>query len=273
MIFIYHSIISICLQYLWTAPFIFTILFGFRLRIISDNRLINELSNKCFTSSYHNDTGPSGILIGRYFIALAYGDGENPKCCLLIRDKQYMELKGLSEVSKLGRYSNMYVTGRSNCYISSHKYIKLPSAAYEWQNNIVEEVKNTINDRESITILIAGESGRGKSTLAGFIAAAINGTCVSNYRVSGSLELVRILDLVKDIPVIKIDEFDSMLESPYNKITLPDAYDKASWNTLIDNINDGVFGKVVVVATTNKRLSEFDPSMVGHRFTIKLELF
>lgn len=81
------------------------------------------------------------------------------------------------------------------------------------------------------------------------------------------------LDLVKGIPVVKLDEFDSMLESPYNKITLPDAYDKASWNTLIDNINNGIFGKIVVVATTNKRFSEFDPSMVGHRFTIRLELF
>lgn len=275
------AILNVCLEHIWTFPFIFT---KRRLFKTSDLVLINKFAGKSKRSSMTIDNTARGWVFGDGFSMIVYSTtsdkGSKLSAFIFTSEKRYNDEKFDIDSECTNSYKSALVTG--NCWELNFLYnnVAVKPVLRDWQETLVNETIAMFKEREVCTVLISGTTGCGKTSIGEFIANRLKATLVCNYDCTKPFKLADILSSVNtndDTVVISVDEIDSIManmNSNYRPYAIPDATDKTSWNMLFDSITRSRYGKVIVIATTNKRLDEFpDQSMINSsRFMIKYEV-
>jgi len=160
-----------------------------------------------------------------------------------------------------------------------HTQIKQTKTPYDWQTELIDSIVAHYESSENnvCSVLITGPSSRGKSEVAGMIAKRLSLVCFSNYDCTVAPKLGKLVSSLGEPAVVCLDEFDTKMRSrdPFKPYAVPDVRNKAGWNGLLDQIQRGVYGKMILIATTNKPLDEFrDQSMINtSRFNVRLSLY
>ncbi len=275
-------ILAVVLPFIWTFPFILTSIIGLRLNHTKNGSVIFKVAKEAKFASYYIDSIPRGLMVGRYFVAFIYEKSRNnsDQTEAFVLTTNFHRFT-IDDTADDGKYLCASIGNISWEPTMSYCRVKASGPMYPWQAELITEVIEYFALHDVCTVLISGDTKVGKSEVAGILAEFLGVTRVDNYRPTFpfSLNKVRELTETKDgILIVSMEEFDSLLDGegpPSNKYNLADVYGKSTWNVLMDGINKGIYGKLIVIATTNKPLDDFpDQSMInGSRFKIRREIW
>jgi hypothetical protein len=137
------------------------------------------------------------------------------------------------------------------------------------QEVIIKDISLYYEDFHQGVFFIYGEPGKGKSTLLRFLGHYYKCHICKTFQITDpndSIEyLYRQVEPTKDKPlIILFDEIDTLIYSiHHNQIQkhkhFPiEVYNKTTYNTFLDNINDCLYPYVMLLLTSNKTKEEID---------------
>ncbi len=182
---------------------------------------------------------------------------------------------------------------QSNCDTYFYKFnIEIYITPYPYQqkilNKIEDEYRNRLEKEKTLTVLISGSSGIGKSSLCKLLALNINAALCLGYDMLGCGDDLYCLYTRNTTPtdtnplILQIDEFDKIIDYVHNPDIVKrtnrynyryNIYDKSTYNTFMcETIH--LMPYVIYIMTTNKPISYFeqlDPSYIAnHRINLKI---
>ena len=203
-----------------------------------------------------------------------------------------------ASVARKPKYSIVQVyTSGDHGGILSYKIpmVKTPTAG---QLDIIDEIVRLYNARgsHSVTCAVYGQPGVGKTTIGQLLAARLNASLFPHYNpfnLGVGINYIYVNSVKCDNEgapsplVIVLNDFAHHLTrlsqrtpgmiacAPSDR--MPDVVDKASWNSLLDRVDSGLFPYVILLLTTDVPFSvidEADPAYlrenrVHARFTLK----
>jgi len=166
--------------------------------------------------------------------------------------------------------------------------INVSQVAYQWQLDLVEQVKQVSSDREdswqssgSVTLL-QGPPGTGKSEVAKVLAAKMNAILVPDFDPTKAghwlASIVKIADPTAEQPlVIVMDEVDGIIKHLFErneflsqvKWLFLQVYNKKSWNQFFDKLHKD-YEHIHIIMTSNTKIDDlknvygekWDPSLL-----------
>jgi hypothetical protein len=290
--------------------FLLSSLVGIRLTKLEGNTKINIIRKKILYSSIQNNKEPAGLAIGKWFICFFSETMQNENSVniiYLISTKNFInkilnkndmidtdmddidddidndmdenntnrnqkkDKKGITLYQREGNYWNFRYESR----------IFYPKRMLERcsQSFILDAIESryTFEDQKLCSIIISGEPGNGKSTIAILLAKRL--LILNNY-----IEKVNFVDSwnptdpgdtfeniyttilpnKKEPLIVVLEEIDGIITSIHNskierhKIVPIPMTCKKDWNSFFDKFSNGRYPYTYIICTTNKTFDDFD---------------
>jgi hypothetical protein len=133
----------------------------------------------------------------------------------------------------------------------------------EKQELIINDISSYYAEFNKGVFFIFGEPGKGKSTLLQLLGNFYKGHTCKTFKMTDpndTLEyLYRQVEPTKEKPlIILFDEIDTLIHSIHNNEVLKhkhfpiEVYNKTTYNTFFDNMNDNLYPYVILLLTSNK---------------------
>tara|TARA_B100001248_G_scaffold235536_1_gene198347 strand:+ start:2458 stop:3378 length:921 start_codon:yes stop_codon:yes gene_type:complete len=283
-------VLSTTLSITWSIPLLLLHIFDYQLYYIKKKKnvvLITKRLKNCISSITDDDLNPSGIVIGRWFIAYYIDYFENShsgsikELYLICSNKQYKLLsKNINEINEYdddNKKKGITVWERSGTFYHlsySNRSLQIkPYEEFEYQTDILTAVKKEYNAIHNCVAFINGKPGIGKSMIPLFLANELNCTYCNSWNPtdpSDDLSILynSILPSEDEPLVLVLEEIDVILNDihkgiPNHKnIPIP-VRNKITWNTLLDKISIGLYPYLILFLISNKSandLSNLDKS-------------
>jgi hypothetical protein len=237
--------------------------------------IITNLSKGFYTSLVDND--PSGIVIGygyvgyiQRFTEVNRGVNEPAYKIKIICSPKMWEI--LNKAVLPSQFNTPVF--RHNGIKKDHYMVPKITPSHE-QEKIINNIVKIYNNKHSVSALIYGEPGSGKSSIAIILAQRITGSIlIQNIDIFGLDNLRGLVTLrnktgISTPLVIVIDEFDTQIIKKVTdnntKETTLEIIDKKNTNRFFDEISVGFVSNVYLIMTTNKNpkyFNDIDPSII-----------
>lgn len=243
--------------------------------IICKNKTIIVIDKTKIKDVNQNDNGRlleeiSVFLIGIHAYKLRDEINDYINKTEIDNDRSYIEVK---RGSNFGGYNSSYINKRDFSSIFCHDKDLIINHLDRYPNN--ESLYKSHGLTHKTGILLYGEPGTGKSSIAKVIASYLNYDIIStDISASKALELrTKLENLIKPKSVILFEDIDCVMD--VNRKSDNDSSDekKAKLGVLL-NFLDGIDSpnNVVFVATTN-HIEDLDPALIREgRFDLKIEM-
>lgn len=168
--------------------------------------------------------------------------------------------------------------GDYTCFTT--RYIHCPNIPTTNQAKILRKIVNAYSTRnvKSLTSILHGIPGAGKSTVASLLACMFDGMLISNWKFNDAsknkitFENMYACNKVSNTNplIVLIDEVDELLnhiiENTKNRITsvedkvgvVTNKLLKSDWCNWLDRVDAGIYPFVLIIMTTNEPLNKFD---------------
>ncbi len=280
--------------------FLLSSLVGIRLTKLEGNTKINIIRKKILYSSIQNNKEPAGLAIGKWFLCFFSEtmQNQNPvNIIYIISTKNFInqilnkndniddsnddnddndnnkEKKGITLYQREGNYWNFRYESR----------IFYPKKMLERcsQSIILDAIESryTFENQNLCSIIISGEPGNGKSTIAILLAKRLLNNFSSSY-----IEKVNFVDSwnptdpgdtfeniyttilpnKREPLIVVLEEIDGIINNIHNnKIerhkNIPIQMTcKKDWNSFFDKFSNGRYPYTYIICTTNKTFNDFD---------------
>lgn len=282
---------------LWSLFLLPMRMFGLSLYFVDDERQLQALKRiVAKSSSIVNNDEAFGWIFGKWYVGYIYQSGDRwqkSQMCYLIARKilideikpQPVQLNTSAEpvfvqlYDRCGNYDYIYYTDRK---LNVTDFMARPQ-----QEKAICFIESYYKVQKFATVLLSGPPNCGKSVIALLLAKHFSGSLVYEFNPTepgNSINnLYNKVNPSFNAPlIITFEEVDGMIEAIHHgKVTRHDTkpisiYNKATWNTFLDNIDHRFYPHVIFLFTTNRCLSWFedlDPSyMRNGRVNVKIAM-
>jgi len=272
---IYLAIIGSLAGIVWSMPFLIFKIIGLSMFIIKNRQKLNILYKHVKLSSLMDDNdNPVGFIIGKYFVGYI-GSSDNGLIAYCICTHQQYQLitnynnnqpndsnnpakpKNEKRMIKLyersGSYNYMYYNGRD---LDIGKLIPKDN-----QIQIIDSIIEYYESHNNAVVFIHGPPGVGKSITAILVASRYQSMFSNTFDPTTPGDKLNYLYTTanpsKERPlIIVIEEVDQMIHRIHNQLVhnpkfLISVTDKNGWNTLLDNIDLGLYPFMILIMTSN----------------------
>lgn len=286
------------LSILWSLLLYPTIIFGVQLYLIDDERQLQLLKTKFVKNSCSitNNNEAFGWIFGRWFLGYIYQTGDRfskaQSCYILAPNAMINEILQPVIPSEPGK-TEIYIKIFDRCgnfdymYYTERKLNVTDFTPREQQTKAIKFIESYYKAQKFATVLLSGPPNCGKSVIALLLARHFSGSLVYEFNPTEPgnhiNNLYNKVNPTFSAPlIITFEEVDGMIEAiHFGKIVRHDTkpisiYNKATWNTFLDNIDHRFYPHVIFLFTTNKALKWFedlDPSyMRNGRVNVKIAM-
>lgn len=246
----------------------------YKIYIINDKNKITSIYNYIKYSTFLDDQqSPHGFILGNNFIGFLNNNNNNS----LESSKKVLYI-WTNEVIFKDIFSNNVIEGNINYWYRDGNYwdIKYKKRLLHINiipNNKQQEIMNEIslyyNEFNKGVFFIYGEPGKGKSSLLRIVGNYYKSHICKTLKMSDpndTLEYIyNSVVPTKETPlIILFDEIDTLIRMVHhNQIQIHkhypiEVYNKTTYNTFFDNINDNMFPYLILLLTSNKSKEEID---------------
>jgi len=236
------------------------------------------ISNLADQSLERQDNKMSGFIFGYpYFGYIEYSTERGKNNMWIITTKKFYEKltvnKTTQQIIDSGTCDQLKIINRSGAYNSvyyfkSTIYVNLPDPRPK-QENIIDKIFKTYEQKKIVTCFIHGDPGTGKSMISLIIAKKLKGTYCNNYDFTEPgthLQSLYTNAKVSDENplIVAIDEFDILIANVHRGIIKPhknartEVKNKGEYNNLLDSINLGIYRNLIIVFTSNVSAAEIN---------------
>jgi len=277
---VFLSLANTIIKYAWLALLLpITAFTKYKLHFIDNEGVISLLLKDASVCSYYNHNKYRGILLSKKYIALINDGKYQNECYLICHDKYYESITKEDDKPADGRFTICvpYTTKYRTILINHVR--RWINELKPWQAKLMEQINEEMAKKDgvnkgAITVLLSGESGIGKSSIADIVASKLGIKLVIGYTGINNTSLISIyyaLNPNNNYYVVLLDECDNSLDTKIKDEQEKDLGNKQNWNMTLDKINKGIYGNIIFIATTNMPIADFpDQSLVAdHRWDIK----
>jgi hypothetical protein len=271
--------------------------FGWNVYLIDDERHLQTLKQKYVRSAtIINNNEAFGWVFGYWYIGYIYATGDRfskTQSCYILARKDLMndvtqpvftEDVGRKEIyiklhDRCGNYDYIYYTERKLNVTDFHPR--------EAQAQAIDHIEKYYKENKFATVLLAGPPNAGKSVISLLLTKRLKGSLVYEFNPTepgnNFNNLYNKANPTFSCPlIVTFEEVDGMIEAIHQGKVLRhehkpiSIYNKATWNTFMDNIDHRFYPFVVFLFTTNRLLQWFetlDPSYMRQgRVNVKIRL-
>ena len=273
----------------WSLLFLITGVAGISVYKISGKK--HQAFMKCVRhASIWNNGEAEGWIIGKFYIGYVHkiqGQHEDIKELILICHNTYytrnilkseaVETSNDNVLAKKKFFTFYEREGNSyyRLFYSDRQLECITLTPRPCQQAIVEKIYEHYNTNTNTTVLLYGNPGLGKSTIALFLVnfmlthSYVKISLVDTFNPSEAGDTFHALYTTvaptQDSPlIVVIEEIDVMLWSIHSNtvrqhLDIPTQMNnKSDWNRFFDRLNSGFYKHVILIMTTNKDASYFD---------------
>lgn len=275
MISIFLMVILSLSAIIWSLPFILFQVFNYRLFKVTDRQKITILSKKInrFSTILVDNERPLGFFFGKWFIGYVMeiqtqrGDTKF-EIYMLCRKTQYESMvKSESEIdsSTSEDSTNITIYERSgNFFMLNYmkRTFQVKFTPRPDQQDILDRIKTIYDEKTFATVYISSAPGKGKSMIGLLAAAGFKGSFCKTFNPTDPNDTISNIyansSPTKTNPLILVlEEVDGILVAIHNGIEnhkhIPiSVKNKAQWNTMLDDINLGMYPWLIFIMTSNK---------------------
>ena len=248
-----------------------SILSKYRVYVMSDKKQILNMYKYIKYSTYIDEQNiPHGFIMGKNFIgfinktsSLHSLHSAEKVLYILINEFNFREL--CIHTNKIEENNINYWYREGNYWNLQYKkrLLVLDLLPNEKQEQIIKDISSYYEEYKKGVFFIYGEPGKGKSSLLRFLGNQFKSHICKTFKMTDPNDtieyLYRQVEPSKDKPlIILLDEIDTLIYSIHiNKIErhkhFPiEVYNKTTYNTFFDNINDDIYPFVILLLTSNK---------------------
>jgi hypothetical protein len=264
-------------------------LFGLKLYTVSDKMKVNAF-NKNFkgrSTIVRNENDHLGFIYGKWFFGYikedAGGERRGSKTTIYLFSTKVKQKELLTQEIKTDNEKKQIL----NCWVRSDLcYFGLNYCKREIpmlrdfnprpkQEKILKQIKSIYDKNLKAVIVLSGEPGTGKSVIAQLLALQLDTSLCKHWNPTDPGDdlnsIYQKVNPTKEKPlIVLLDEFDCIISKfskgfQLNKYIATQVKDKTSWNSLLDEIDNGFFPYLILLLTTNRKLEWFDivdPSLI-----------
>jgi hypothetical protein len=154
--------------------------------------------------------------------------------------------------------------------------VKVPNMEQQRCIDMVMHTYDTIGNKRNVTVFLHGGVGTGKSMTTLFIANAMQAQHTKDLKPSSpGMSLKTIYAAANPSPheplVLVLEEVDILLkrisevELPAHKLLQATVTDKTGWNSMLDDIDNGLYPFMITILTSNKTpddINAMDPAYI-----------
>jgi len=281
----FFALLTASFAVIWSSVFLLVAVFGLRLQKVGGNKLRAFSSKVAVASVWTEEDAPDQWILGKWFIGYIYTaqsgqhGGEQKTLFLFTSHKWYKQaVHGLMEDNTPKKPANITIYDRIGPfwqYRWETMLVKPPEwAPYPAQEDAINAILDEFKARGSVTCLLCGPPGSGKSNVPLLLARKLLSTHEqlaftdtfnpTDPNDSFSAIYARISPDGKKPMIVVLEEVDGMVMAMHqNTIKRHDHLPiqvtcKADWNKWLDRFDRGYYKNVILLMTSNKTLGWFD---------------
>lgn len=282
---------------LWSLFLYPVSVFGWNVYLVDDERHLQILKQKFVrAATIINNNEAFGWIFGHWYVGYIYQSGDRfnkTQACYVLARKEMMdqvtqpvftETVGRKEIfikvhDRCGSYDFIYYTERKLNVTDFHPR--------DPQQKAITHIEQYYKEHKFATVLLSGPPNAGKSVIALLLAKQLSGSLVYEFNPTepgnNFNNLYNKASPTFGCPlIVTFEEVDVMIDALHHgKVQRHDSkpisiYNKATWNTFMDNIDHRFYPYVVFLFTTNRPFSWFDTLDASYmrqgRVNVKLHL-
>lgn len=275
------------LSYIWTFPLLILWFANLKLWVIKNSSTINRVKNSIILSSLTDESNkPGGYFFGKWFIGYEHEKSGNhgPETVLYILCSSILFKSLIKCDNVMITYSDspviISIFERSgNFFYFRYLERNLDVTRFKARSNqqkIINNITNMYSNTSRLVAFIHGPPGTGKTIVSMLIAKELNAAFCKTWNPTDPGDELSILysqvSPTKNKPIILVlEEVDILLRRIHVDDILPhkgvpiQVRNKISWNSLLDDINIGLYPYLILILTSNKSpdfIRELDPSYI-----------
>ena len=253
----------------------FSMISKYKIYIINDKNKITSIYNYIKHSTFLDDQqNPHGFILGNNFIGFLNNSNNNNS---LESSKKILYI-WVNEIIFKDIFSNNVIEGNINYWYRDGNYwdikykkrlLHIDIIPNNKQQEIMDDISLYYNEFNKGVFFIYGEPGKGKSSLLRIVGNYYKSHICKTLKISDPNDTIEYIynSVVptKETPlIILFDEIDTLITMiHHNQIQIHkhypiEVYNKTTYNTFFDNINDNMFPYLIVLLTSNKSKEEID---------------
>lgn len=251
----------------------FSMISKYKIYIINDKKKIISVYKHIQYSTFLDDQqNPQGFILGTNFVGfLSSNDSlksQDKKLYLLINEYLFKEIFSNNNVIE----DNITYIYRDGSYWNikyKKRFLHIDLIPNDNQQEIINDISFYYNKFNKGVFFIYGEPGKGKSTLLRILGNHYKSSICKTFKMTDPNDTIEYLyncvEPTKERPlIILLDEIDTSIQMiHYNQILqhkyFPiEVYNKTTYNTFFDNMNDLMFPYLIILLTSNKTKEDID---------------
>jgi len=252
----------------------FSMVSKYKIYIVNDKKqIINMYKYIQYSTFIDEQKIPQGFILGKKFIGLINKTNslQSTKTTLYIWINELDFKEMCIHTNEIDENHINYWYREGNYWELQYKkrLLTIDMLPNEQQEKIIKDISLYYTEYQQGVFFIYGEPGKGKSTLLRFLGYYYKSHICKTFKMTDPNDtieyLYRQVEPTKDNPlIILFDEIDTLIHSiHHNKIQkhkhFPiEVYNKTTYNTFFDNINDCLYPYVILLLTSNKTKDEID---------------
>lgn len=238
--------------------------------MIDKKQIINMYKYIQYSTFIDEQKIPHGFILGKNFIGFI--NKTNSLHPLHSSEKilyiwiNELDFKDLCIHTDQKEENNIYYWYREGSYWNlqyKKRSIIMDILPNEKQEQIIKDISSYYDEYKKGVFFIYGEPGKGKSTLLRFLGNHYKSHVCKTFKMTDPNDtieyLYRQVEPKKEKPlIILFDEIDTLIHSIHNneiqkhKHFPIEVYNKTTYNTFFDNMNDNIYPYVILLLTSNK---------------------
>ena len=252
----------------------FSMISKYKIYMINDKNKIKSIYNYIQYSTFLDDQQtPHGFILGNNFIGFLNNNNNNS----LESSKKILYIL-INEINFKSIFSNNVIEDSINYWYRDGNYwdikykkrlLHVDIIPDNKQQEVINDISLYYNEFNKGVFFIYGEPGKGKSTLLRILGNHYKSHICKTLKISDPNDTIEYIynSVVptKERPlIILFDEIDTLIHSIHNneiqkhKHYPIEVYNKTTYNTFFDNMNDSMFPYVILLLTSNKSKEEID---------------
>lgn len=253
--------------------------FGYNIYLVDDERHLQVLKQKfAKNATIINNNEAFGWIFGKWYIGYIYILNDRFKKvqqCYILASKAMMDQVTLPQFDQSAGRKEIYIKVYDRCGNFEYMYYierKLNVTEFiprSSQDQAISHIDQFYKSNKCVTVLLSGPPNAGKSVVALLLAKHFKGSLVYEFNPTepgnNFNTLYNKVNPTFDAPlIVTFEEVDLMIDSIHHgKVQRHDTtpisiYNKATWNTFMDNIDHRFYPYVIFLFTTNRTISWFN---------------